>query len=156
MVPEVKLILKPDFITFTMIWLPVFQAKLLCIMDEFGQSSDAFKELHTATDLALCATKAIAQLIDKAMANFVVLEHHIWLNLDQGRWQGRHPMLASLSQRTVLPSHGWFWEFTVAQKLSQAMCHFLLNRSSVAAVSSRQTAPYSLQPVKPVPPQPKP
>lgn len=63
----------------------MFQAKLLCIMDEFGQSSDAFKELHTATDLALCATKAIAQLIDKAMANFVVLEHHIWLNLDQGR-----------------------------------------------------------------------
>ncbi len=47
----------------------MFQAKLLHGMDEFGPNPKAFKELHTTTDLALCTTKASAQVSGKAMAN---------------------------------------------------------------------------------------
>lgn len=51
----------------TMAVLQVFQAKVLLTMDESSQSSNAFRELHTATDLALCATKATAQAIAKVV-----------------------------------------------------------------------------------------
>lgn len=49
--------------------LQVFHAKLLHELDESGPNIDAFKELCTATDLALHATKAIAQTIGRAMAS---------------------------------------------------------------------------------------
>lgn len=52
-------------------------------MDKSGPSHDAFKELCTATDLGLRATKATAQAIGKAMGNSVVLECHLWLNLTE-------------------------------------------------------------------------
>ncbi len=57
----------------TMAVLQVFQAKLLRSMDESGQEhQEAFKELHTAADLALHATKATVQAIGKNMASLVV------------------------------------------------------------------------------------
>lgn len=90
----------------TMAVLQVFQAKLLHFMDESGQDSDAFKELRTATDLALHATKATAQAIGKAMANLVVLEHHFWLNLTEIR-DGGLPQLASLVYGTIWPCCRW-------------------------------------------------
>ncbi|XP_016112863.1 guanylate cyclase 2G-like [Sinocyclocheilus grahami] len=66
----------------TMAVLQVFQAELLCSMDESGQQhQEAFKELRTATDLALREKKATAQAIGKTMASLVVLECHLWLNL---------------------------------------------------------------------------
>lgn len=44
--------------------LQVFRAKqLLHTMDEFSPDSAAFKELHSATALALCASKTMAQAI---------------------------------------------------------------------------------------------
>lgn len=49
----------------------MFQAKLLHGMDESGPNPKAFKELHTATDLALCTTKASTQVSGKAMTNSV-------------------------------------------------------------------------------------
>lgn len=61
----------------SMVVLQVFQAKLLRSMDESGQDHDAFKELHTATELDLLATKAMAQEIGKTMANLVVLDCHL-------------------------------------------------------------------------------
>lgn len=54
--------------------LQVFQVKLLCTMDETGQSSDAFRKLHTANEQLA---------IGKAMADLVVLECHLWLNLTE-------------------------------------------------------------------------
>lgn len=48
--------------------LQVFQAKLLSAMEESGLSPNAFKELSTATDLALRTTKATVQAIVKTMA----------------------------------------------------------------------------------------
>lgn len=59
-------------------------------MDESSSSSDAFKELCTVMDLALHATMAHAQVINKNIGNLLVLEHHLWLNL--------------MEQRTKLPS----------------------------------------------------
>ncbi len=58
----------------TMVVLQVFQVKLLCPMDESVHSSDAFNKLHTENEQLA---------IGKAMANLVVLEHHLWLNLTE-------------------------------------------------------------------------
>lgn len=63
--------------------MAVFQANLLCDMDESGQHQEAFKELRTAANLALHTTKAMAQAIDKTMTTLVVLELHLWLNLTE-------------------------------------------------------------------------
>ncbi len=61
----------------TMAVLLVFQAKFLHGMDESGQiHQETLKEL--CTDLALCTTKATAQVISKTMASLVVLERHFW------------------------------------------------------------------------------
>lgn len=65
--------------------LQVFQAKFLSDMDESGRDPSTFKELCTVTDLALSVTKATSHAIGKAMANLVVLEHHLWLNLTEIR-----------------------------------------------------------------------
>ncbi|ROL45289.1 hypothetical protein DPX16_17900 [Anabarilius grahami] len=67
----------------TMAILQVFQAKLLRSMDESGTDAPTFRELRSATDLALRATKATAQVIGHSMASLVVLELHLWLNLTE-------------------------------------------------------------------------
>lgn len=61
--------------------LQVFLAKLLHAIDE--SDTAAFKELLSATTLALCTTKTTAQAISHAMASLVVLERHLWLNLTE-------------------------------------------------------------------------
>ncbi|XP_016333453.1 uncharacterized protein LOC107681650 [Sinocyclocheilus anshuiensis] len=64
--------------------LQVYQAKLLRAMDESGlEHSAAFRELRSATNLALRATKTTAQVIGRSMASLVVLERHLWLDLTQ-------------------------------------------------------------------------
>lgn len=63
--------------------LQVFQAKLLRFLDESSPSEPAFRNLRSATDLALHATKATAQAIGQSMANLVALERHLWLNLTE-------------------------------------------------------------------------
>lgn len=77
----------------------VFQAKLFCSMDKSGQDADDFKELHTATNLALHDTKATREAICKAMANLVVLKPHLWLDLIEIRDVDK--------VETVLPTHRW-------------------------------------------------
>lgn len=63
--------------------LHVFQAKLLHAIDESGPDTSAFKELLSATDLALCTTKTTVQVISHVMASLVVLKRHLWLNLTE-------------------------------------------------------------------------
>lgn len=70
-------------ILHTMTVLQVYQAKLLCVMDESGPEAAAFEELCSVIDLALSATKSMAQAIVHVMANLVVHEHHLWLNLTE-------------------------------------------------------------------------
>ncbi|KAL0154447.1 hypothetical protein M9458_048710, partial [Cirrhinus mrigala] len=59
--------------------LQVFQAKLFAQSDRSALDPATLKELRSATDLALRATKATAQAIGRSMASLVVLERHLWL-----------------------------------------------------------------------------
>ncbi|MCJ8740105.1 hypothetical protein PDJAM_G00055060 [Pangasius djambal] len=117
--------------------LQVFQAKLLQVMDESGPDSAAFKELRSATDLALRATKATAQAIGRSMANLVVLERHLWLNLTEIKEVDKVPFLEGFAER-----------FTDAQKSSQALQHFLPKRSSSASATNRPKPAPTQQPAR--------
>ncbi|ROJ57633.1 hypothetical protein DPX16_23832 [Anabarilius grahami] len=118
----------------------VFQAKLLRSMDESGVEETAFRDLRSATDLALRATKAAAQAIGRSMTTLVVLEHHLWLNLTEIKDQDKTAFLDA----PVSPSglfgpavEGFTERFTAAQKSFQAMRHFLPKLSSSASAPSR-------------------
>ncbi len=131
--------------------LQVFQAKLLQDMDESGRDPGTFTELRTVTDLALCATKVTTQAVGKAMASLVVLERHLWLNLTDIRDAEKMAFLDSpVSPKGLFgPAMDSFTErFTEAQKTSQALCHFLPKRPSMATVSSRPKPTSTQQPAK--------
>lgn len=85
--------------------LQVYQAKLLRDMDQARHDSSAFKELCYATDLALHATKTMAQAIGRSMASLVVLERHLWLNLTAIE-DADKTSLTRLPRLTCLPC--WF------------------------------------------------
>ncbi len=57
--------------------LQVFQAKMLANEDA-GLDSASLRDLRSATDLALCATKATAQAIGRSMSSLIMLERHLW------------------------------------------------------------------------------
>ncbi|XP_073720027.1 uncharacterized protein [Misgurnus anguillicaudatus] len=69
----------------TMAVQQVYQAKLLRDMDETVPDPSTFKDLCSATDLALRATKVATQAVGRAMASLVVLERHLLLNLTESR-----------------------------------------------------------------------
>ncbi|CAM4673876.1 unnamed protein product [Leuciscus chuanchicus] len=122
--------------------LQVFQAKLLRSMDESGPDPDTFKDLRSATDLALRATKTTAQALGRNMASLVVLERHLWLNLTEIRDADKTAFLDSPVTPSGLfgPSVSGFAErFTEAQKASSAMKHFLPKRSSSAQRRPKST-----------------
>lgn len=82
-----------------MVVLQFFQAKLLRSMDESGTDPAAFRELCSATDLAMYATKTTAQGIGSAMASLVVLERHLWLNLKEIKDADKAAFLVSSALR---------------------------------------------------------
>ncbi len=61
--------------------LQVHQAKALKQVHEGSTDPGLMKELRTATDLTLRATKVTARSLGKAMSTMVVQERHLWLNL---------------------------------------------------------------------------
>ncbi len=137
-------------------FLQVFQAQLLRYMDEAGPDPTAFRELRRWTDLALCATKTMAQAIGRSMASLVVLKRHLCLMLMEIKDTDKVPFLDLPVSPTGLfgPSVERFAErFTAAQKLSQAMRHFLPKRSrSAQTPQPAKTAPPATQPEpKPAP-----
>lgn len=67
--------------------LQVFQAKFLHCMDKSCPDPTAFKELHSANDLALA--------LGRSMASLVVLERHLWLNLTEIKDVDKVPFLDS-------------------------------------------------------------
>ncbi|ROL49022.1 hypothetical protein DPX16_16637, partial [Anabarilius grahami] len=139
--------------------LLVYQVKLLRDLDEAGHDSATFKELRSATDLALCATKTMAQVIGSSMASLVVLERHLWLNLTEIKDADRAVFLDSPVSPTGLfgPAVDGFAErFTAAQKSSQAMQHFLPKRSSSSASSRPKSVRGQQQSPKDKPPATKP
>ncbi len=73
--------------------LQVFQAKLLCDLDESGRDHGPFVELRTTTDLALRATKAMTQEMIQLLA---AAQWSIPLRIDRlSQAQGKiwHPQL---------------------------------------------------------------
>ncbi len=116
--------------------LQVYQAKLLSAVDESEPDPATLRELRSATDLALRATKTTAQAIGRSMASLVVLERHLWLTLTEIKDADR----VSFLDAPISPSglfgpavEGFAERFTEAQKASQAMRHFLPKCSSPAA-----------------------
>ncbi len=65
----------------SMVVLQVYQAKLLSAVDESEPDPATLRELRSATDLTLRATKTTAQAIGRSMASLVVLERHLWLTV---------------------------------------------------------------------------
>ncbi len=121
--------------------LQVFQAKMLA-SQEAGLDAASLRDLRSATDLALCTTKATAQAIGRSISSLVLLERHLWLTLMEMKEADKIPFLdAPVSSNSLFgPAVEGFTErFKEAQKSSQAMRHFLPKRTSSAA-SSRPTA----------------
>ncbi len=134
--------------------LQVYQAKLLSAVDESEPDPATLRELRSATDLALRATKTTAQAIGRSMASLVVLERHLWLTLTEIKDADR----VSFLDAPISPSglfgpavKGFAERFTEAQKASQAMRHFLPKRSSPAAAQSRPRTAPTQQSAKPAP-----
>ncbi len=130
--------------------LQVYQAKLLSAIDESEPDPATLRELRSATDLALRATKTTAQAIGRS----IVLERHLWLTLTEIKDADR----VSFLDAPISPSglfgpavEGFAERFTEAQKASQAMRHFLPKRSSPAAAQSRPRTAPTQQPAKPAP-----
>ncbi len=96
--------------------LQVFQAKMLA-NEEASLDSASLRDLRSTTDLALCTTKATAQVIGHSMSSLDAL-------VSSGSLFG--PAVEGFDER-----------FTEAQKSSQAMRHFLPKRTSSSSASSR-------------------
>ncbi len=129
-------------------------ASALSAIDESEPDPATLRELRSATDLALRATKTTAQAIGRSMASLVVLERHLWLTLTEIKDADR----VSFLDAPISPSglfgpavEGFTERFTEAQKASQAMRHFLPKRSSPAAAQSRPKTAPTQQTAKPIP-----
>ncbi len=135
--------------------LNVYQAKLLSAIDESEPDPATLRELRSATDLALRATKTTAQAIGRSMASLVVLERHLWLTLMEIKDADK----VSFLDAPISPSgfsfgpavEGVAERFTEAQKVSQAMRHFLPKRSSSAVAQSHPKPAPTQQPAQPAP-----
>ncbi len=119
--------------------LQVVQAKMLA-NEEAGLYSATFKDLRSATDLALRTTKATAQAIERSMSSLIVLERQLWLTMTEMKEADKFPFLdAPISSGFLFEPavEGFAERFTEAQKSSQAMRHFLPKCSSSSSASSR-------------------
>ncbi len=138
--------------------LQVFQAKMLA-NEEAGLDSASLRNLRSATDLALCATKATSQAIGHSMSSLIVLERHLWLTMMEMKEADKVPFLdAPVSSGTLFgPAvEGFADRFTEAQKLSQAMWHFLPKRTSSSSASSCPRPVPTQETAKPMPTTPEP
>ncbi len=112
--------------------LQVFQAKLLQAAEGRALTAEAVKDLCTATDFALMATKRVAQAMGKAMGFMIALQRHLWLNLTDLKDADHKVLLNAL----VTPS-GLFGDavesiierFVEAQKHAKAMSHVMPRRA---------------------------
>ncbi len=138
--------------------LQVFQAKMLASEDA-DLDSASLKDMRSATDLALCATKSTAQAIGRFMSSLIVLERHLWLIRMEMKEVDKIPFLDAtiLSGSLFRPAvEGFAERFTEAQKSSQAMRHYLPKRTSSSSASSRPKAVQTQLTAKPAPTTPEP
>lgn len=126
-------------------------------MDETGPDPASFKDLRSASDLALHATKVATQAVGRAMASLVILERHLWLTLTDIKDTDRVALLDSpVSPSGLFGSavEGFPQHFTEAQKSSQVMGHFLLKRFAPTRETGCQKPPPA-QHTKPTSAQPQ-
>ncbi len=127
--------------------------------EEAGLDSASLRDLRSATDLALRATKATAQAIGHSMSSLIVLERHLWLTMMEMKEADKVPFLdAPVSSGTLFgPAvEGFANRFTEAQKLSQAMWHFLPKCTSSSSASSCPRPVPTQETAKPMPTTPEP
>ncbi len=108
--------------------------------EEAGLDAASLRDLRSVTVLALRATKATAQTIGRSMSSLIVLERYLCLTMTVMKEVNKVPFLDApvLSGNLYGPAVESFAEcFTKAQKLSQALRHFLPKRTSSSAASSR-------------------
>ncbi len=142
----------------SMVVLQVFQAKMLASEDA-GLDSASLRDMRSATDLALRATKATAQAIGHSMSSLIVLERHLCLTMTEMKEADKIPFLdAPVSSGSLFgPAVEGFTEcFTEAQKSSQAMRHFLPKHSSSSSASICPKSVPTQQTAKPAPTTPEP
>ncbi len=133
--------------------LQAFQAKMLA-SEEAGLDAASVRDLRSATDLALRATKATAQAIGHSMTSLIVLERHLWLTMMEMKEVDKvpfHDALVSSSSLFGPAVEG----FTEVQKSSQAMRHLLPKRISSSAASSHPRSAPTQQTSKPMPATPE-
>ncbi|CAM4569325.1 unnamed protein product [Leuciscus chuanchicus] len=124
--------------------LQVMQAKLLKSMDG-AASADAgvIRDLRSATDLALVATKRAAQAVGRSMGYLVVLHRHLWLTLSDVKDADRKTLL-----NAPITSTGLFGDavdkvterYSETQKKAKAMSHVIPRRAPPPQPRSRSSS----------------
>ncbi len=61
--------------------------------EEAGLDTASLRDLRSATDLALRATKVTAQAIGHTMSSLIVLERHLWLTMMEMKETDKVPFL---------------------------------------------------------------
>ena len=124
--------------------LQVHQAKALKDLHEGGHDPEVLKELRTATDLALRATKVTASSLGRAMSTLVVQERHLWLCLADMRDIDKVRFLnAPVSQTGLFGDavESFAQQFSAAQKQTEAIRHILPRRAAAASTRPPAAAP---------------
>ncbi len=122
--------------------------------EEAGLDSASFRDLRSATDLALRATKATAQAIGRSMSSLIVLERHLWLTMTEMKEVDKvHFLNAPISSDSLFgPAvEGFAERFMEAQKSSQAMRHSLPKCISYSSATSCPRPSPTQQTAKPAP-----
>ncbi len=126
--------------------LQVHQAKALKQLHEGDADPGVLQELHTATDLALRATKVTARALGQTMSTLVVQQRHLWLTLADMRESDKHRFLDSpISQAGLFGEavEDFAQQFSAAQKQTEAFRHILPRRSAAVSTPPPAAAPPS-------------
>ncbi len=112
--------------------LQFHQAKALKQLHEGDADPGVLRELRTAMDLALWATKVTARALGQTMSTLVVQERHLWLTLADMRESDKH---------RFLDSPIFAQQFSAAQKQTEAFRHILPRRSAAVSTPPPAAAP---------------
>ncbi len=129
-----------------------FSESKMLANEEASLDSASLRDLRSATDLALCTTKATAQAIGRSMSSLIVLDHHLWLTMTEMKEADKVPFLDTpVSSGSLFgPAvEGFAERSTESQKSSQAMRHFLPKHTSSSSASSRPRPAPTQQIAKP-------
>lgn len=128
----------------TMAILQVFQTRLLGSLDEGSPDPESLRKLRTAADLALAASKKIAQGIGRNMSSLVVLHRHLWLTLSGMRDAEKRQFLDAPVSPTGLfgvAVESLSEKYAETVKQSKMMPHLLPKRSQAPpAARSRSSS----------------